>query len=444
MKEQEEKGNWYLDKKVKHIFLSTLVITIIILLVFIVVGVIIIHGNNGQFEIAKNEKKTNEEVENKNEILGEYTNEDEFVDPTITKLLVQTLLGKEASNENQEVQDKNGNILVIPAGFVVVPSGKNNVEYQDPTCPTVEDGIVITDKMEDGEVTGNEFVWIPVEHPEEMYGIISEENGIKHYAGKLYSFSSSENTTKNNWQNVINDVGANKTEEVNGITIDWIQWTDKTKYREPDTVSDYDHYDECLSIVLEGEEKTEEKFKEQLQKEFDDLVASVNKYKGFYIGRYETGALSSENRDSTPKVQKDQTPGNANWYYQYVESKNIASQNDKVTSSMIWGSQWDAVMNWFLKYENSKEYVINSKNKGNYSGARLLTGQYQVKNIYDMAGNVFDWTIEAADNTINRVYRGGLYGFSGSIYPASSRRSAPPGLELYRDAGSRATLIINL
>lgn len=42
------------------------------------------------------------------------------------------------------------------------------------------------------------------------------------------------------------------------------------------------------------------------------------------------------------------------------------------------------------------------------------------KNIYDMAGNVYEWTMEAYNNGY-RVYRGGRYSIDGSGNPASVR-----------------------
>ena len=47
-------------------------------------------------------------------------------------------------------------------------------------------------------------------------------------------------------------------------------------------------------------------------------------------------------------------------------------------------------------------------------------GSNQVKKIYDLAGNVEEWTMESCD-TYNRVPRGGDYSSAGSYCPASSR-----------------------
>ena len=112
----------------------------------------------------------------------------------------------------------------------------------------------------------------------------------------------------------------------------------------------------------------------------------------------------------------------------YNKVKKIAV-NSNVTSSMIWGSQWDATMRWMYNSgnEEKKKYAYDSTGKGNYSGTKgnqpIATGTndaYAVNNIYDMAGNVSDWTIEASSPG-TRVTRGGYYYYIGGNLPASGR-----------------------
>ena len=79
-----------------------------------------------------------------------------------------------------------------------------------------------------------------------------------------------------------------------------------------------------------------------------------------------------------------------------------------------YGSQWDATMRWFAKSKdnNVSTYPVNAQNgvNANFSGNRKSTGSVgSVNNIYDMAGNVYDWTAES-DSSSSRVLRG--YGYS--------------------------------
>lgn len=81
-------------------------------------------------------------------------------------------------------------------------------------------------------------------------------------------------------------------------------------------------------------------------------------------------------------------------------------------------------MRWISKDSSLSQYLINSTGKGNYNtGNPIPTGSnsaYQIKNIYDMAGNVREWTMEtfSADS---RVHRGGNYNDPGSNFPVTNR-----------------------
>ena len=75
--------------------------------------------------------------------------------------------------------------------------------------------------------------------------------------------------------------------------------------------------------------------------------------------------------------------------------------------------------------ENS--YVRNSTGRGHFGASSPTTTgskpEYGEKNIYDMAGNVTEWTMEAYDAS-SRVRRGGSYIVDNS--PASSRSYSYP------------------
>ena len=127
----------------------------------------------------------------------------------------------------------------------------------------------------------------------------------------------------------------------------------------------------------------------------------------------------------------------------YNKSKEVAASSN-VTTSMIWGCQWDAVMRWMYNSgnEEKKTYTYDSTGKGNYSGSNKATGSdpaYAVNNIYDMAGNVYDKTIEA-NNTSHRISRGGYYIFNGSRSPSSVRHTGAPTSGGSPDIGSRLAL----
>ena len=311
------------------------------------------------------------------------------------------------------------------ADGVVVPVPKGYTASSVSTENKVSEGFVIyentngEDKREEvndsnkdiARTTRNQFVWVPVANPSEMYG--TDKNGKKW--GKLYEFSSSGITARN-W-----------TEQGNVMSI--TATSGSGSYREPDVVTgngtEYDAVNSNLQQAGLDSSATASTFKTQLEKEFNNMIASVEKYGGFYIGRYETGNLSKE---KISVIKNNSDIGNQTWYTMYKKAKGIAV-NSNVTSSMIWGSQWDATLKWMYNSGNAekKKYTYDSTGKGNYydtnGNKTIATGSietYAVNNIYDMAGNVWDWTIEASSTDL-RVGRGGGYGNGGNNDPASVR-----------------------
>ena len=110
-------------------------------------------------------------------------------------------------------------------------------------------------------------------------------------------------------------------------------------------------------------------------------------------------------------------------------------------------------MRWMKEIENTKaspenKYILDSTGMGNYSDsddtnnpAATGTNNYEVKNIYDMAGNVLEWTMEAY-STSNRVDRGGNYRNFGSGHPASVRYGYDFPDSSYSNVGFRVTLYL--
>ena len=352
-------------------------------------------------------EKTNQAVINEQEQMNEVGT---IIDNMLNGIGESTP-PKPEGPEMPEGWDGNKVNAVESADKVVVPVPKGYTASSVATENKVSEGFVIyentngEDKKEEvndnnkdtARTTRNQFVWVPVANPSEMYG--TDKDGKKW--GKLYEFSAS-GITPLNW-----------TEQDGVMSITATSGSDS--YREPDVVDS----DSSNSITIS-----------QLETEFNDMITSVEKYGGFYIGRYETGNLSQE---KATVVKNNTDIGNQTWYSMYKKAKGIAVNNN-VTSSMIWGSQWDATMRWMYNSgnEEKKKYTYDSTGKGNYSGTNgnqpIATGSieaYAVNNIYDMAGNVNDWTIEAY-STVLRVTRGGNYSDDGSNGPASVRRSSNP------------------
>ena len=169
------------------------------------------------------------------------------------------------------------------------------------------------------------------------------------------------------------------------------------------------------------------------ESEYNAMRNSVLEYNGFYVGRYEAGTTGTRygNSGITDDVVVKQGKNVYNWIGwsdsddmkvetggAVQKSKEFASANNytSVTSTLIYGVQWDAIMQFIDSgYKNQdgtlyekNSFVANSTGKGNYTGSLLPTGSnsdYAVKNIYDLAGNVEEWTMESYNSNL-RVYRG--------------------------------------
>jgi len=330
---------------------------------------------------------------------------------------------------------------VVPAGFKVI-NGRDGTQ-------SVEKGLVIQD------ANGNEFVWIPV-----VYDPAGDADDSIKKLDTAFLAELKRSTTSSTYPEPYGQ-----------------------GYTTPTTEAD-DYY---------------------------DMMKSVQNNFGFYIGRYEAGIdpatnvarTDKENRTTTPVVVKrDCYPYNyVGWgesmsvYNTEVTysskkqgdsavllSKNlINSQTTGATSTLCYGVQWDAMLNFV---EDTNHSTSNSTEWGNYRDNQididrqtarytsspssdaewnlisetadkkypksntesilLTTGasdEFEAKNIYDVAGNVREWTMEAGSSG-NRVVRGGYYTSSGSNYPASNRNSNNnPSYCLYY-IGFRPTLYI--
>ena len=300
--------------------------------------------------------------------------------------------------------------------------------------------------------TTNQYVWVPVNDISRIYGV--DSNGK--LWGKLYGFSTSGRSALN-WT------------ETNGI----MSISNKTNFREPDVTHYNTNYDidSKLPEYLNGQTQYEFLSKE-LEENFYATIKSIKEYGGFYIGRYETGGLNG-----TAVVRKmDRNIANRSWYTMYEKCKTLSGTNKNVATSMIWGCLWDETLEWL--YESgatiSNGTVLtrsliasNSTTWGNYSNStfdyiastsetpeatetkatstrtRIPAGSSdytKVNNIYDLAGNVWDWTLEANPSS-SRVYRGGYYDFYGNSFPSSNRNFDNP--TYHKDSiGCRALLLI--
>ena len=337
----------------------------------------------------------------------------------------------EPKEENETINGEVGNAYnpTIPAGYI--PINTDSSKWGDgtttPTTDAVDYGLVIKDKKD------NEWVWIPVDETtlatmcntaNETENTLCGTSGETAVKTKLYSST----------------ITIGKDSNTKTITRTTPGTTTDPYYREPDLVvgSGTGHDATYYNTIL-GENGTKEELSQLFVDEYKEMIESIKKCGGFYIGRYEL---------SEAGVQKNQpTLVKTNWYNLYKKCKSL-NASDKVKTGMIWGCQWDVTCD-FIANKGEQKSITDSRTWGNYNdsegdakvivtengtetnkyGTKQNTGYseyWKANNIYDLAGNCWEWTQEA-NYTNCRASRGSNCNFSGSSDPASSRDGSSPG-----------------
>ena len=310
--------------------------------------------------------------------------------------------------KEMEYKDRNGDKITIPQGCSISMA---------PTMNTVENGFVIKDKND------NEWVWVEV--PKSI-------------------FTTAENNA--DYDNI-------KADLIRHASTYRSSWTDEW-------------YNGC---GIETKEKYEDMYKK--------MLSSVYTNGGFWISRYEAG-IAGTNTDTTsseiqnvrysysaidsnsPKAvsQADRIPYN---YLYCSDAQKLASEmstDSNKTSSLLFGIQWDLTCKFIeTKTElEPKDIKADSTSWGNYnnSSITLTRGKYNMTpekqskwlnvksgkkseqmllttgasedakkmNIYDFAGNAWEWTLEKTSSTSSPcAVRGGSFNNKGTEYPASFR-----------------------
>lgn len=389
-------------KNKKGITLIALVITIIVLLILAGVSIAMLTGDNG---ILRNVARANEQ--------SEISSEDEL--RRLTQLEAATHI------EEYQYTDVSGVKINIPAKCAV-----SQVEGEN----TLEKGLVIID------INGNEWVWIEVPRTEEIY----KEAGLE-----ISEFSE---------------------DECKKIYADLKNYTKDYS----DSVYSDTFFSGC-GLDSEG----------QYENLKNSILKSIYINGGFFIGRYETGIedgyrnFGSNNEPQSIENYKAVIKANV-CPYNYVSceqaqklSEGLAVGNKK--ASLMFGIVYDLVLK-FLEDSNAltkDEIKVDSSSFGNYENANftVFQGKYVVRdrntnilgnwnsiinsynkldigdnnrvllttgatkrnckmNIYDLAGNVWELTLENSMYEWQPVVpRGGYCGNIGSDYPLAYRYLRP-------------------
>mgnify|MGYP000464365517 CR=1 FL=1 len=412
-----------------------MVVTIVVLLILAGVTISLLLDENGIIKKSKDARreygtsKTNEQeqMDNANDWIEEATGK-----VTLAKVPVGTKASKNGTINGEE---GNANNPTIPAGYIPINTETSNWgnEKDAPSQDSVNHGLVIKDEK------NNEWVWVPV--PDVT--VMCDTSNTTEYTLCGTTGDTAVTTNKYSKSGII----SGKTRITPGTTSD---------FREPDLVvgsgTEYDASDTSSDTYYKtilGKTGTKEQLAQLFADEYKAMIESVSKYGGFYIGRYELSGTVTE-----PTEKPGKTLTKTDWYNLYNACRSSKLQaSDKVKTQMIWGCQWDVTMNWLISSgaKTSDEVNKDSSSWGNYkdtlvtaddgttkikeygTSAKLNTGVTtftMANNIYDLAGNVSEWTKEASYADY-RASRGGTFSSNCSDSPASDRGSNYPGGSAY-------------
>ena len=432
-------------KKNKGITLVALVVTIVVLLILAGVSINLVLGNNGIIAKAKDAETKSAEA-SQNDLKG-------------MNGLVSEMEGALAGNGSTGSGSGNGGAGGSGADTKVPAEATAETApyFPDNTFTkkegTIDTGLVIQD------ASGNEYVWVVVPRTTAVYATTglgkttftdadytSIENDLKEYT-KTYRGSTSFIT--DTWYADDKNEG----------------WLSETEYK---TLKN-----SMLKSVYENGGFYVGRYEAGIGTNRTSIEAQVN-------GKYPVPTTA-------PVTKADAYP------YTYVtrtQAQNLASNvnSGTKTSSLMFGVQWDLVLAFMHNKGNIEDSTLTSNsttignyynstfdlNRGKYAqcgqlgntwknfdsaldsivvsnettgkmkkteqnsyqnGILLTTGgteQSKVMNIYDIAGNVYEWTLEKTPNTYEPcVTRGGLFNDTGSYRPAAEHGGSSSGHSFY-------------
>ena len=365
-----------------------------------------------------------------------YTVGKYFMDNPDATSAMDITLSIDSYQANDEIIGGIGNLPNGPGTRPYLPSS----DFTQVEGTSLETGLVIQDSAE------NEYVWIEVPKLASIYPTA----GI-----------SIQDFTDEEYQKIENDLH-----------------TYASTYRNGTSASDTYYSEETTG--LSSSEYTELKQK---------MLKSVYQHGGFYVSRYEAGTNTKRSsnasiEDLVPLSQPNQYPINwitcsqaqtlaskvsTNGYsgslmfgiqwdlvQKYIETKAVAQgteigaiQSQLINNSTSWGNYQPSIYN--IVNENA-QYSLNNGSQWlqapydkNSAGSTILTTGanpgFAKQNILDLAGNVWEWTLEYSNISSQPcVLRGGAYECSASSELSVNSRSNNTSTQSYSSIGFRITI----
>lgn len=388
------------------ITLIALVVTIVVLLILAGVTINAVFSDRGIIKKAQDaQNKANESIQkDMNEInaLENWLNENTGESNNDKEVNISTLVGKGAVTKNTKAVDTYGNKITIPKGFKVLAhgteAGSATYTYSGDTIPAVQDGIVIENGTD-----GNQFVWVPV-------GTIKNKSDDSKGATSTitlgrYEFDSNTGALKSNTPAQVASV---------------------ENYTKAVTISDM--YQE-LSTFRPGNSATDSTAENATARNLAEFISTSLSNGGYYIARFEASGTASKITSKynqtllTNITQPNAAKAAREMYGEVKENDELIYASDLVNSYA-----WDTAIIFIQTY--STETDASSYASKNKSASFANTGINNDKycNIWDMSGNVNEWTTESSTNSRDSkfypcVRRGGYCSAGGGAYSCTSNRS---------------------